>query len=58
MGMGPVPATDKLLKRLGLKLDDMDIIELNEAFAAQVLGPSCLERRDRVALALLDGLPS
>ena len=38
MGMGPVPATDKLLKRLGLGLDQMDIIELNEAFAAQSLG--------------------
>jgi 3-oxoadipyl-CoA thiolase len=37
MGMGPVPATQKLLKRLGLTLDDMDIIELNEAFAAQSL---------------------
>ncbi len=38
MGMGPVPATQKLLKRLGLSLDDMDIIELNEAFSAQSLG--------------------
>lgn len=38
MGMGPVPATQKLLKRLNLSLDDMDIIELNEAFAAQSLG--------------------
>jgi len=38
MGMGPVPATQKLLKRLGLTLDDMDLIELNEAFAAQSLG--------------------
>ena len=38
MGMGPVPATRKLLKRLGLSLDDMDLIELNEAFAAQSLG--------------------
>ncbi len=38
MGMGPVPATNKLLKRLGLTLDDMDVIELNEAFAAQSLG--------------------
>ncbi len=37
MGIGPVPATTKLLKRLGLSLDDMDIIELNEAFAAQAL---------------------
>jgi len=38
MGMGPVPATNKLLKRLELTLEDMDIIELNEAFAAQSLG--------------------
>jgi len=37
MGMGPVPATNGLLKNLGLKLDEMDIIELNEAFAAQAL---------------------
>lgn len=37
MGIGPVPATNKLLSRLGLSLDDMDVIELNEAFAAQVL---------------------
>jgi acetyl-CoA acyltransferase len=40
MGMGPVPATTKLLKRLNLSLADMDIIELNEAFAAQSLGCS------------------
>jgi len=38
MGMGPVPATNKLLAKLGLTLDDMDLIELNEAFAAQSLG--------------------
>ncbi len=37
MGIGPVPATHKLLKRLGLSLADIDLIELNEAFAAQVL---------------------
>ena len=37
MGIGPVPATNKLLKRLGMSLDQMDIIELNEAFAAQAL---------------------
>ncbi len=37
MGMGPVPATGKLLERLGLGLPEMDIIELNEAFAAQAL---------------------
>jgi len=38
MGMGPVPATHKVLKLTGLSLDNMDIIELNEAFAAQSLG--------------------
>lgn len=38
MGLGPVPATHKLLTRLGMRLDDIDIIELNEAFAAQALG--------------------
>ena len=38
MGMGPVPASTKLLKRLNLSLDDINIIELNEAFAAQALG--------------------
>lgn len=37
MGIGPVPATAKVLGRLGLGLDDMDVIELNEAFAAQAL---------------------
>ena len=37
MGIGPVPATQKLLSRTGLKLDQIDIIELNEAFAAQGL---------------------
>lgn len=37
MGIGPAPASAKLLKRLGLTIDDMDIIEFNEAFAAQAL---------------------
>jgi acetyl-CoA C-acetyltransferase len=37
MGIGPVPATQKLLKKTGLSLDDFDLVELNEAFAAQVL---------------------
>ena len=37
MGIGPVAATQKLLQRTGLKLDQMDVLELNEAFAAQVL---------------------
>lgn len=37
MGIGPVPATQKALTRVGLKLSDLDLIELNEAFAAQVI---------------------
>jgi acetyl-CoA C-acetyltransferase len=37
MGLGPVPATRKLLERLGGRLDDFEVVELNEAFAAQVL---------------------
>src|SRR5437870_5310567 len=37
MGIGPVPATHKALERAGLKLEDIDLIELNEAFAAQAL---------------------
>jgi acetyl-CoA acetyltransferase family protein len=35
MGMGPVPATRKALERAGLAIDDLDLIELNEAFASQ-----------------------
>ncbi|MEX0870604.1 MAG: 3-oxoadipyl-CoA thiolase [Aquisalimonadaceae bacterium] len=38
MGLGPVPATKKALQRAGLSLEQMDVIELNEAFASQVLG--------------------
>ncbi len=37
MGMGPVPAVRKLLDRSGMKLDDIDVFEVNEAFAAQAL---------------------
>jgi acetyl-CoA acyltransferase len=37
MGIGPVDATRKALKRAGLTVDDIDIIELNEAFSAQAL---------------------
>jgi acetyl-CoA C-acetyltransferase len=37
MGIGPVPAVQELLRRRGLNLDDFDLVELNEAFAAQVL---------------------
>jgi acetyl-CoA C-acetyltransferase len=41
MGYGPVPASEKALARAGLTMKDMDIVEINEAFAAQVLG--CLK---------------
>jgi acetyl-CoA C-acetyltransferase len=37
MGLGPIPATKKALERAGLSLSDIDLIELNEAFAVQVL---------------------
>jgi 3-oxoadipyl-CoA thiolase len=37
MGMGPAPASEKLMERLGLKIGDFDVIELNEAFAAQAI---------------------
>lgn len=40
MGIGPVPATQQLLERQGLSYDDIDLVELNEAFASQVL--ACL----------------
>jgi acetyl-CoA acyltransferase len=37
MGTGPVPATQKALQRAGLTLEDIDLVELNEAFAAQAI---------------------
>ena len=37
MGIGPVPSTQKLMARLGIKIGDFDVVELNEAFAAQAL---------------------
>ncbi len=42
MGIGPVPSTRKLMERLGLKISDFDLIELNEAFASQ--GIACLRQ--------------
>jgi acetyl-CoA C-acetyltransferase len=44
MGIGPVPATQKALKRAGLKINDIDLIELNEAFASQSL--ACIHDLD------------
>jgi len=37
MGIGPVPASRKVLERAGKRMDEVDVVELNEAFAAQVL---------------------
>jgi len=54
MGRGPVPATQKALKRAGLELKDIDYFELNEAFAAQSLAVltemKLLDRMDRINL--------
>jgi acetyl-CoA acyltransferase len=46
MGIGPVPATHKALERAGLKLSDIDLIEINEAFAAQTLSVIKLLKAD------------
>jgi acetyl-CoA acyltransferase len=54
MGIGPVAATQKALKRAGLKVEDIDIIELNEAFAAQSI--ACIrDLKIDVAKVNLDG---
>ncbi len=37
MGLGPIPATRKVLQRTGLDMSDLDLVELNEAFAAQAV---------------------
>jgi 3-oxoadipyl-CoA thiolase len=50
MGIGPVPSTRKLMERLGLKIGDFDLIEINEAFASQAL--ACLRQ-----LGLADDAP-
>jgi 3-oxoadipyl-CoA thiolase len=42
MGIGPVPSTRKLMERLGLKISDFDVVEINEAFASQSL--ACLRQ--------------
>jgi acetyl-CoA C-acetyltransferase len=54
MGIGPVPASAKALERAGLALDDIDLIELNEAFAAQVLAVLREWKLDDAALERLN----
>ena len=46
MGLGPVEAAQKVLKRAGMKLEEMDVIELNEAFAGQSLGVTRMLKMD------------
>jgi acetyl-CoA C-acetyltransferase len=55
MGIGPVPATKKVLERTGLSLADVDLIEINEAFAAQVIACERELKFDRDRLNLLGG---
>lgn len=56
MGLGPIAATEKVMKTTGLSLDDMELIELNEAFAAQALG--CIREmqlEDRLDIVNVNG---
>ena len=55
MGIGPVPATEKVLEKTGLSLGDLDLIELNEAFAAQVIACERELKFDRDNLNPLGG---
>jgi acetyl-CoA acyltransferase len=55
MGTGPVPAVKKVLKRTGLKLSDIDLIELNEAFAAQALACIRMLRMDEARVNVRGG---
>jgi acetyl-CoA C-acetyltransferase len=55
MGLGPVPATKKVLEKTGLSLADIDLIEINEAFAAQVIACERELKFDRDRLNLLGG---
>jgi acetyl-CoA C-acetyltransferase len=55
MGIGPVPATQKVLERTGLSLADIDLIEINEAFAAQVIACERELKLDRDRLNVRGG---
>jgi acetyl-CoA C-acetyltransferase len=55
MGIGPVPATTKVLEKTGLSLADIDLIEINEAFAGQVIACERELKFDRDRLNLLGG---
>jgi acetyl-CoA acetyltransferase family protein len=55
MGIGPVPATHRVLEKTGLSLADMDLIEINEAFAAQVIACERELKFDRARLNVRGG---
>ncbi len=55
MGTGPVPATQKALKRAGLKLSDIDLVELNEAFASQAIACMRMLKLDEEKVNLRGG---
>ena len=55
MGIGPVPATRAALKKAGMKLDDLDLIEINEAFAGQILAVAKELELDRSKLNVNGG---
>jgi acetyl-CoA C-acetyltransferase len=55
MGIGPVPATRKVLEKTGLSLSDFDVIEINEAFAAQIIACEREMKFDRDKLNVKGG---
>ena len=55
MGIGPVPAIEGLLKRAGLRIEEIDLFEINEAFAAQYLGCEKLLKLDRAKVNVNGG---
>jgi acetyl-CoA C-acetyltransferase len=55
MGIGPVPAVKRLLERTGFEVGDVDLVELNEAFAAQVIACDRELHFDRERLNVLGG---
>lgn len=57
MGMGPTYASHRLFKQFGLTMDDIDLVEINEAFAAQVLGNVYAFESESFAKKELDGKP-
>ena len=56
MGTGPVPATKKALKRAGLKLSDIDLVELNEAFASQAMACMRMLKLDEAKVNVRGGV--